>query len=152
MILDSLTCAAAYRALGPRLAAGLDYLAGFDLETPTGRHLIDGEDLFAVVQEYDTAPSTEKRFESHLRYIDIQYIVSGKERMLHAPADTLKVNTPYNDEKDVAFYTDPEVSSSFLVLPGHFAIFFPADGHKPGVMAGGRDPVRKVVVKVRVPG
>ena len=105
-----------------------------------------------MVQEYDTAPSTEKRFESHLRYIDIQYIVDGKERMLHAAADTLKVDTPYNDEKDVAFYTDPEVSSSCLLLPGHFAIFFPADGHKPGVMAGGRDAVRKVVVKVRVPG
>ena len=152
MILDSLTRAAAYRSLGPRLAAGLDYLAGFDPETPIGRHLIDGEDLFAVVQEYETSTSSEKRFESHLRYIDIQYIVAGKERMLHAPADALKVDTPYHDEKDVAYYHDPEASSSILVLPGHFAIFFPADGHKPGLMAGGRDAVRKVVVKVRVPG
>ena len=152
MILDSLTRAAAYRSLGPRLAAGLDYLAGFDLDTPVGRHLIDGEDLFAMVQEYDTAPSTEKRFESHLRYIDIQYLVSGRERMLHAPSDSLQVDVPYRDEKDVAFYLDPEASSSLLVLPGHFAIFFPADGHKPGLMAGGRDAVRKVVVKVRVPG
>ena len=67
-------------------------------------------------------------------------------------ADALKVDTPYHDEKDVAFYADPELSSSFLVLPGQFAIFFPADGHKPGVMAGARDAVRKVVVKVRVPG
>ena len=152
MILDSLTRAAAYRALGPRIAAGLDYLAKFDPETPVGRQLIDGEDLFAMVQRYDTAPGTEKRFESHLRYIDIQYIVSGRERMLHAPADSLVVDTPYNDEKDVAFYYDPDQSSSFLVLPGNFAIFFPADGHKPGCMAGGRDAVAKVVVKVRVPG
>ena len=152
MILDSLTRADVYRALGPRIAAGLDYLATFDPETPTGRHLIDGEDLFAVVQEYDTAPATEKRFESHLRYIDIQYLVSGRERMLHAPADSLDVDAPYLDEKDVAFYHDPPASSSVLVLPGQFAIFFPADGHKPGCMAGGREAVRKVVVKVRVPG
>ena len=152
MILDSLTRADSYRALGPRIAAGLDYLASFDPETPVGRHLIEGEDLFAMVQRYDTAPATEKRFESHLRYIDIQYIVSGRERMLHAPADSLVVDAPYNDEKDVAFYHDPDQSSSFLVLPGNFAIFFPADGHKPGCMAGGRDAVAKVVVKVRVPG
>jgi biofilm protein TabA len=152
MILDSLARAAAYRALGPRIAAGLDYLAAFDPDTPIGRHLIDGEDLFAMVQEYETAPATEKRFESHLRYIDIQYLVSGRERMLHAPADTLEVATPYNDEKDVAFYTDPAASSSLLVLPGQFALFYPADGHKPGCMAGGREAVRKVVVKVRVPG
>jgi biofilm protein TabA len=152
MILDSLARADVYRPLGPRIAAGFDYLAGFDPGTPLGRHLIDGEDLFAVVQEYETAPATEKRFESHLRYIDIQYLVSGRERMLHAPADTLHVQTPYRDEKDVAFYDDPPVSSSVLVLPGQFALFYPADGHKPGLMAGGRDAVRKVVLKVRVPG
>ena len=152
MILDSLTRAAAYRSLGQRVAAGFDYLTAFDLDTPIGRHLIDGEDLFAVVQEYETSPATEKRFESHLRYIDIQYLVSGRERMLYAPAETLHVETPYNDEKDVAFYQDPPVSSSFLVLPGQFALFYPADGHKPGVMAGGRDAVRKIVLKVRVPG
>ena len=152
MILDSITRAAAYRSLGPRIAAGLEYLTGFDPDTPLGRHLIDGEDLFAVVQEYETAPASEKRFESHLRYIDIQYLASGRERMLHAPADTLQVETPYNDEKDVAFYQDPPVSSSMLVLPGQFALFYPADGHKPGLMAGGRDAVRKVVLKVRVPG
>jgi biofilm protein TabA len=152
MILDSLTRASSYRGLGPRLAAGFDYLTGFDPATPTGRHFIDGEDLFAVVDEYDTGPATEKRFESHLRYVDIQYVVSGRERILHAPADTLHVETPYDEERDIAFYQDPPASSSFLLLPGHFAIFFPADGHKPGCMAGGRDAVRKVVLKVRVPG
>lgn len=152
MILDSLTRAAAYRALGPRLAAGFDYLEGFDPGTEPGRYFLDGEDLFAVVQTYDTAPATDKRFESHLRYIDIQYLVSGRERILHAPADTLVVGTPYNDEKDVAFYADPAASSSCLVLPGQFALFYPADGHKPGCMAGGRETVVKVVLKVRVPG
>ena len=76
----------------------------------------------------------------------------GRERMLHAPADSLDVDAPYLDEKDVAFYHDPPASSSVLVLPGQFAIFFPADGHKPGCMAGGREAVRKVVVKVRIAG
>lgn len=152
MILDSLTRAGQYGTLGPRIAAGFEYLAALDPTTSVGRHFIEGEDLFAMVQEYDTAPATEKRFESHLRYIDIQYLVSGRERMLYAPADTLDVQTPYNDEKDVAFYQDPQASSSLLVAPGQFAIFFPTDGHKPGCMAGGREPVRKVVIKLRVPG
>ncbi|MBW3631011.1 MAG: YhcH/YjgK/YiaL family protein [Gemmatimonadetes bacterium] len=78
--------------------------------------------------------------------------MSGRERMLYAPADTLDVQTPYIDEKDVAFYQDPPASSSLLVIPGQFAIFFPTDGHKPGCMAGGREAVRKVVIKLRVPG
>ncbi|MBW3631010.1 MAG: YhcH/YjgK/YiaL family protein [Gemmatimonadetes bacterium] len=63
MILDSLSRAGQYGTLGPRIAAGLEYLAAFDPATPVGRHFIDGEDLFAMVQEYDTAPATEKRFE-----------------------------------------------------------------------------------------
>lgn len=150
MILDSLSRAAAYHALGARLSAGLHYLASFDPNTPPGRYPIDGEDVFALVDGYETGPATAKRFESHLRYLDIQHLASGRERILHAPAESLRVETPYDRERDIAFYHDPPASSSFLLLPGDFAILFPSDGHKPGCMAGGREAVRKVVVKVRV--
>ena len=150
MILDSLANAALYRALGPRIAAGLDYLAGFDPSTPDGKVELDGTDLYAAVQSYDTAPGAEKRWESHQRHLDIQYLVSGQERILHAAAGAMEVETPYNDAKDVTFYRDPAASTSCLLGPGDFAVFWPADGHKPGCMAGGRDAVRKVVVKIRL--
>ena len=150
MILDSIANVGTYRFLGDPFVAGLDYLANFDPATPIGRHSLLGEDLFAIVDHYDTTPSTEKRFESHRRYADIQFVVTGRERILHAPIDSLVIDTPYAPDMDITFYHEPKATSSFLLLPRSFAIFFPPDGHKPGLMAGGRESVVKVVVKVRI--
>lgn len=150
MIVDRLANRALYQGLHPGVALGLEYLAGFDSDTPDGRVSIAGDDVVAIVQSYETGPSTERRFEAHRRHLDIQFLVSGRERILHADAIALEVEEAYDEERDVEFYHDPPASSSVLVMPGEFVILHPHDGHKPGCMAGGRDAVRKVVVKVRV--
>lgn len=150
MIVDTLENAAQYEPISPLIAAGLAYLAAFDPSLEDGKYEIAGQQIVAVVQSYDTSPATDKRFEAHREHIDIQFIVSGRERILHADTAGLAVDTEYNEAKDVQFFRDPEASSSLLLTPGSFAIFFPHDAHKPGCMAGGRDPVRKVVVKVAV--
>jgi biofilm protein TabA len=150
MILGALAESAAYDVLGPRVAAGFRYLRGFDASTPDGRHDVDGDDVFALVSTYDTGPSTEKRFEAHRAYLDIQFVAAGMERILHAPAGSLALVEPFAPDGDVAFFADPPQSSSFLLHPGDFALFHPGDAHKPGCMAGGRHTVKKVVVKVRI--
>ncbi|HVH11435.1 MAG TPA: YhcH/YjgK/YiaL family protein [Longimicrobium sp.] len=150
MILTSLADAAPYEALGPRIAAGLRWLRTLDPSLPDGRHAIYGDDVFALVSSYDTGPSTEKRFETHARHVDLQYVAAGHERILHTPAATLTVETPYDEAADITFYAEPPFASSLLMRPGDLAVFFPGDAHKPGCMAGGRHAVRKVVVKVRI--
>jgi biofilm protein TabA len=150
MILTTLAEADVHASAARGIAAGLAWLRAFDPSLGDGRHEIDGDDVFALVSTYDTGPATEKRFETHRVYLDIQYVAAGTERVLHAPADALSIETPYDAAKDIAFYAEPKASSSLLLRTGDVAIFHPADGHKPGCMAGGRDPVRKVVVKVKV--
>ncbi len=149
MILDSIERGERYAGLGPSFAAALRYLAAFALGTPDGRHEV-GDRVFALVQRYDTAPGAEKRFEAHRRQADVQFVATGRERILHASASALEVETPYDDAADVLFFRDPAASSSLLLGAGAFAIFFPDDAHKPGCMAGGREPVTKVVVKVEL--
>jgi biofilm protein TabA len=139
MILDTLSAAMQYEGLGPGIALGLAYVRDFDPETADGRHPLSGDDLFALVQSYETGPAT-----------DIQYVAEGTERILYAPVEGLRVSTPYSEAGDVLFFEEPGVSSSLLLRPGEFAIFFPGDAHKPGCMAGGRERVKKVVIKVRV--
>jgi biofilm protein TabA len=150
VILTTLADSAPYEALGPRIAAGLRWLRTMDPTIEDGRHAVDGDVVFALVSTYDTGPSTEKRFETHVRHVDLQYVAEGNERILHAPAAALAVETPYDEATDVAFYAEPPFASSLLMRTGDLAVFFPDDGHKPGCMAGGRHRVRKVVVKVRV--
>ena len=152
MILTTLAEADALSALEPGIGAGVRWLRAFDPALPDGRHDIDGDDVFALVSSYDTGPATEKRFETHRIYLDLQYVAAGSERILHAPAAGLTVEVPYDEAKDIAFYAEPKASSSLLLRAGDLAVFHPADAHKPGCMAGGRDAVRKVVVKVRLRG
>jgi biofilm protein TabA len=150
MILDSLARASLYATLGPRFAAGFAWLRSRDPSLPDGRVAIDGDRVFALVQRYHTAPGAEKRFESHRAHADIQFVAAGRERILHAGADTLEIDTPYDADTDVAFHREPGASSSLLLGPGDFAVLWPGDAHKPGCMAGGRDAVHKVVIKVRL--
>jgi biofilm protein TabA len=150
VILTTLADAAPYEALGERIAAGLRWLRSMDPAIADGRHPIDGDDVFALVATYETGPSTEKRFETHVRHVDLQYVADGRERILHAPAAALSVQTPYDDAADITFYAEPSFASSLLMRTGDLAVFFPEDAHKPGCMAGARHTVKKVVVKVRV--
>ncbi len=150
MILTTLADSAAYEVLGERIAAGLRWLRTMDPAIADGRHSIDGDEVFALVSTYETGPSTEKRFETHVRHVDLQYVADGQERILHAPAAALTVATPYDEAADITFYAEPPFASSLLMRTGDLAVFFPDDGHKPGCMAGGRHTVKKVVVKVRV--
>lgn len=150
MILTTLADSVPYEALGERVAIGLRWLRSMDPAVADGRHPIHGDDVFALVATYETGPSTEKRFETHVRHVDLQYVADGQERILHAPAAALSIATPYDEAADVTFHAEPPFASSLLMRPGDLAVFFPADAHKPGCMAGARHTVKKVVVKVRV--
>lgn len=148
MIVGELAHRRRYGALHPFFADALEFLADFDPGQDDGRIELDGERVIAIVERYESSPATGRPFEAHRRYIDIQCVLEGRERILHSPVDGLDPLEEYAPDADVTFYDDPPASSSILVRPGEFVILFPEDGHKPGCMAGGRDAVRKIVVKV----
>lgn len=149
MILDLLSNSAIYLRLHPRLAAALDWLRTTDLASlPLGKTIIDGERLFALIQEYTPKPSELGKFEAHRRYWDVQYVARGEEGMGWANLSEMTVSESYSQERDVAFFTG---SGSFFRVPtGSFAIFGPQDVHMPGVAPAEKpaELVRKIVVKV----
>ena len=98
---------------------------------------------------YLTEPAEQRKWESHRRYLDIQYLVSGLECIPVAPVGALPVATPYDDEQDVSFYADGSAPTPSLVLEaGMFAIFFPQDAHRPNIAVTAPVATRKIVVKV----
>ncbi len=149
MITDTLGLGQRYASLNPRFAAAFEFLQKLPADQPLGRHEIDGDNCFALVQIYTTKPVAQGLFESHERYIDIQFIQAGAETLLWAPRATLKITQPYNAEKDVAFYAMPARTTAVNLVAGEFAIFFPEDGHAPGIEYGSATEVRKVVIKIR---
>ncbi len=150
MILDTLSHSASYQQLGSRFAAGLKWLGAFSPATADGRYDIDGDDVFALVQSYDTVPATEKQYESHRVYADIQYVAEGSELIYYAPTVGLRPTMAYNEVKDYLLYSDPVAATPLLLEPGSFAIFYAQDGHKPGCSHKAANRIKKVVIKVRL--
>ena len=149
MILDNIKNYRGYHGLGERIANALQYLADTDfLNIPTGRYNIDDDNIFALVSEYQSKDETEGKLEAHRKFIDVQYVVSGQEKIGYTPLKNNGVIQEYNEEKDFALYTG---DVSFLKMrAGMFAIFFPQDLHMPGIELEGKTTIKKVVIKVKV--
>jgi YhcH/YjgK/YiaL family protein len=151
MIIDTLDNAAVYESLGPRFAQAFEYLrSGRPATDAIGSHALDGDDLFVNVDEYTTRPQDPRRWEAHRKYADVQYVVTGCERMGYAALDDVDTVRAYDPQTDIAFYTGDGVMLS--VPAGTFTVFMPQDVHMPCIAFDGPAPVRKVVVKVRVNG
>lgn len=134
-----------------RWAKAFKFLRNNDLtKLDVKRYDIDGDNLFATVSEYQSKNEESAKFEAHRKYIDIQYVISGKEIMNLAPISTLKeVLTPYDAAKDIEFITVSKVVN-YKASPSNFFIFFPDDAHRPGLKDGSNSTVRKIVIKVKV--
>ena len=151
MVLDSLTNCELYASLHKNFSPAFAFIRKAIAENlPAGKYELDGKDLYASVQEYDSKLPTVAKAEAHKNYIDIQFIVSGTERMDFVDISKATANTDYNPEKDVMFYADCESAGSALFDANDFAIFFPHDVHKPGMCVTVPAPVKKIVVKVKV--
>lgn len=149
MILDRMGRAAFYCSAHKRFGQAFDFLTSTDLAAlPPGRATIQGEELFALVNDYSTQAQEKCRFEAHRKYIDIQLMVRGIERIGVADLATMKDDEPYDAERDVAFFHGQ--GEPITLREGTFAIFFPHDAHQPGIAVAEPLPCRKVVVKVRI--
>lgn len=128
----------------------IDFLRRPDIRNLVdGRVDIDGQDVFALIQRYETVKTDAPKFEYHRKYIDIQHIVSGEEVIGWALVERMKITDAYDMEKDICFGTVPkeEITPVYLQA-GQLAVLYPEDGHAPKLAAGAPSHVVKVVVKV----
>lgn len=150
MIYDKIENIARYMGLSAGLVEGLRFLQSAAADKPVGHYLLTGEN-FANVDEYDTKRVNSVGFEAHRKYIDIQFLLRGEERVLVRPLETACCTMPYDEGRDAAFYRHDEAGATELRLGnGYFVILFPDDAHEPQLCIDGPQPVRKIVVKVAV--
>lgn len=148
MIYDSWKNLSMYRGILPeldraiRIAAELDFTAASE-----GKHEL-GEALYYIKSTMQTRDISEADFEAHRRYLDLFAVLSGEERIVAAPLETLSVTKEYNENEDYMLLRG-RMSAEIVLRPGTFAICFPSDGHISGGTADGIMPVcERIVMKI----
>ncbi|MCX5772153.1 MAG: YhcH/YjgK/YiaL family protein [Candidatus Hydrogenedentes bacterium] len=148
MILDLMSHWRDYNWPSERFNVGFYHLERLPQNSPEGRIEIDGDNVFCMVQNYETKPRDEQRYEAHRNYADIQILLQGEESILWAPQKELTVAEPY--KPDAEMYALDKDPTDIVLKPGRFCVLFPQDAHAPCTIHVVKQKVRKAVVKIRL--
>ena len=149
MVYDFLENAALYAGMGTGIAKGLDALKNRNVAAlEPGDYPIDGDKIVLKIQSYNTKPAEQARFEAHRRFIDIQCIVSGEEKIGIEPLHNMVKETEARPEGDIWFYEG--TGSEVLMRPGQFMIIYPSEAHAPCIATGSPTAVKKALIKVAI--
>lgn len=150
MVYDNILNVNFYAGISQDIQIGLEWLRDVKPDIAQGVYEITSR-VKAIVSEYTTKHENEYGYEAHRQNIDFQYLINGKEKICCLPLDYLKETKAYSEDKDAAFFEKAEMNPQDLILGnGYFAIFFPQDGHKPQLCVDKPEPVKKVVIKVKI--
>lgn len=152
MIFDKMDNISDYFEELPLLKKVEEFVADFNhKKLSDGTYEIDGKRVFAMIQSYRTKQQTqEMMFEAHKKYIDLQYIVNGIEKIRWAKLDKVDlVEERYSSGGDIAFY-EGDAMFDFTLTKGTFLLLYPEDAHLPGLSAQKDINVRKIVFKIQV--
>ena len=149
MIYDSLKHMEAYQGVHPGIYKGLELLRDTDFsKLEDARVEVDGENLFYLLQSYESKPANDTP-EAHKKYVDIQFLISGREKMGVGALEDMKEEVEAHPDRDLWLYHGP-ASASFVLEGDKFMVAFPGDAHAPCIAVDAPEQVHKVVVKVKL--
>ena len=147
MIYDALSYLHNYLPCHPLFPKVSDFINSHNLSNIEAGKVDIGEGVYVVISEYATDDIKSKFIECHKQHIDIQIIIEGIEQIGICNKDECRIIEEYNQEKDLEKL---EGKVDLITLKkGCFVIFFPQDGHAPGLKIGNSgNRVKKAVFKV----
>lgn len=150
MIIDFLKNSQQYESLHPLFRKAFEFMQDFAKnDTPDGKYEIIGDELFALVQSYNTFPVSQCRHEAHNQYIDIQFVVKGKEIIKVAPVEGLTPTAPYSMDNDIVFFNEKD-GYDIQMTEGMYIILYPWEAHMPRCIFEQETNTKKIVMKIKV--
>ena len=152
MIFDSLNNAAQYKGLHAGIDQVLEAAKAYTPENyPSGRVVIDVENVFMNMAAYETHSTEKAVFEAHQQYADVMVMVEGTETIYVKHTDKLSHVYQEYDPKIEALLADFDSDATPVRLEaGSFVVLLPQDAHSPGCHADGPVNVKKIIGKVKL--
>ncbi len=147
--IDKRKMAESYYKFKSRWDMAFKYLKDNDLTKLKGTHNLDGTNVYVIAVDYNSKDKSDTRYESHKRYVDIQYIAVGEEQMGKTTDDNVEVAVPYSEANDITYYKF-DGGNYYKATPKNFFIFFPGELHRPSIKLNESVPIKRIVVKVLV--
>ncbi|MCR4665847.1 MAG: YhcH/YjgK/YiaL family protein [Desulfovibrio sp.] len=100
--------------------------------------------------EYVPYERSERRYEVHRCFIDVQFLTRGVEELAICSASSLSQPLPFDTARDIGFFEDRAEEDALIRLrPGLFCVIYPGEAHMPCLLHGeNREPVEKYVAKI----
>ena len=140
--------------LPAQLKQAIQYvMANFNADSALGKFDVDGENQFVMIFNDSTSPAEERCQELHGKYLDIQIVLAGQEKMVFSNLAAPQGSAEWLEGKDIAFLPLTQQGleeKSFIMNAGDFVVFYPGELHKPMCAVGENAPVKKAVVKILV--
>ena len=149
MILSNLDIPLSQITIGPRIVTAVGFLRNLDKNIPDGKIEIDGDDVFAIVATVKTGHPDKRFFEAHRDYIDVQYVIDGRQIIEWMPATAFEEARKYDGENDLYKYEQNYSGSKIILGDNNYAVFLPEDAHKPLCFIDREAEIKICVVKVR---
>lgn len=149
MIVDKIEKLKLYKEIPSEV---VQFLSGLDINNIKLGKRVLSDSIYVNIEEYNTKNIEVANFESHDKYIDIQLLLEGSENIYYASRDNLSVKVPYDETRDIAFYSDSIQCYPYIKLDGtNFMMIYPHEAHAPQVSSGNlSQKVLKVVVKIKL--
>lgn len=119
-------------------------------ELEVGKIYIEGTELFGSYGEYESHAFEGAKFEAHRKYIDLQFLLEGKEAIAVCDLEKLQVTDDYDEENDFLLGLCQDGYDLVEMKAGDFLLLFPEDAHMPGVSLDKATDNKKIVVKIPV--
>ena len=121
MIFSSIKNHDVFETYPDAIKKALDYLASHDFAAmEPGVYEIQGKEIYAQVFDAVTVEPDTKKAESHEKYLDVQYLVSGKERLGFTKNTGDYQIAEHIKERDLIFYQSVEDEGWIESRPGCF--------------------------------
>lgn len=117
-----------------------------------GRYDLDNG-VYVNIMTYETKPRKDCVFEAHKNYIDIQYMIHGREIIAVEPVEEMHkyhAVLPYDAQNDIELYENNMDCVDYVIGDGEYLILPCPSAHMPGVCVGGVSKARKAVIKIPV--